>query len=106
MQNSLYIKSIPFNNLEERIFFTLMSLLVFSVILYLYFMSVTVLSVVQRTSAMNQTKILDTKISEIESEYMSIGALADLSSVKAEGYKEIAKIDYVSRTTSLGFARE
>lgn len=104
MQNSLQIKSISFQNFEEKTFFTLIALLVLSVALYFYFISATILSVVDRTTALGEAKILDTKISELESEYMAFGTVIDLSAAKTLGYEEIAKIDYVSRTTSLGFA--
>lgn len=105
MQNSLQIRSISFYNFEEKSFFTLIALLVVSVALYLYFISATILSVVDRTAALAEAKILDTKISELESEYMAFGSVIDLSGAKNLGYEEIAKIDYVSRTTSLGFAK-
>lgn len=103
MQKSLPIVS--FYNFEERAFAALASLLVLSAGLYIYFISATVLSIVERTNAIAETKVLDTKISELESEYMTFGSGIGLSEAKLLGYQEIAKIDYVSRTTSLGFAR-
>ncbi len=105
MQNNLQINSLSLNNFEERAFFTLATLLALSVALYLYFISATILNVVDRTSALGEAKVLDTKISELESEYMAFGAVIDLPAAKTLGFQEIAKIDYVSRTTSLGFAR-
>jgi hypothetical protein len=104
MQNSLHIKTISLHNFAEKTFFALVSLLALSVALYLYFISATILSVVDRSAALNETKILGTKISELESEYMAFGAAIDLSGAKTLGYEEVAKIDYVSRTASLGFA--
>lgn len=105
MQNSLQIRSISFHNFEEKTFFALAALLVLSIALYFYFISATILSIVDRTTALGETKILDTKISELESEYMAFGSVIDLPTAKTLGYEEIAKIDYVSRTTSLGFAK-
>jgi cell division protein FtsL len=105
MKNNLHIKTLSFHDFEERAFFTLVLLTVLSVSFYIYFVSATVLRVVDRTAALGEIKVLDTKISELESEYMAFGAMTDLSAAKTSGYEEIAKIDYVSRTTSLGFAR-
>lgn len=105
MQKSLYIKSIYVHNLEERLFFVLTALIAVTVALYCYFISSTILRVVDRAAALAEVKVLDTKISELESEYMSSGAVIDLSGAKSLGYEEVAKIDYVSRTASLGFAK-
>lgn len=104
MQKSLSIRSISLHNFNETAFFLLSSLIVVSISLYLYFISATILRVVDRTSALAEVKVLDTKISELESEYMAFGGGIDLSKAKTLGYEEIAKVDYVSRTTSLGFA--
>ena len=82
----------------------MIALLGLSMALYFYFISATILSVVDRTTALGETKMLDTKISELESEYMAFGSVIDLASAKIMWYEEIAKVDYVSRTTSLGFA--
>lgn len=105
MQKSLHIKSVSFDNLEEKIFFTLSFLVVLTVALYCYLISSTILRIVDRTAALGEAKILDTKISHLESEYMSAGTVVDLSSAQMMGYKEVAKIDYVSRTAPLGFAK-
>jgi hypothetical protein len=104
MQKSLPIRILSFHNFEERTFFFLVSLIVLSVSLYIFFVSATILRVVDRTAAQSEAKILDTKISELESDYMAFGAAIDLPTAKTLGYEEIAKVDYVSRTTSLGFA--
>jgi hypothetical protein len=104
MQRSLQIRTISFHNFQERAFFGLLTLIALTAALYLYFVSATILRVVERTSAESEVKTLDTKISVLESEYMSSGAIIDLPSAKTLGYQEVAKIDYVSRTTSLSFA--
>lgn len=104
MQRSLHIKSIAFHNFSEKAFFVLVFLVVITALLYAYFISATVLRVVDRTAALSEAKILDTKISILESEYMASGTVIDISGVKDLGYKEIAKVDYVERTASLGFA--
>jgi hypothetical protein len=105
MQNSLQIRTISFHRFEEKSFFALIVLLLLSSALYFYFISATILSVVDRTTALGEAKILDTKISQLESEYMAYGSVIDLSGARTLGYEEIAKIDYVSRTTALGFAK-
>lgn len=105
MQKSLQVTSISIYRLEERVFAALVSFLLLSAALYIYFISTTILSVVDRTNALSEIKILDTKISELESEYMAFGSSIGLPEAKTLGYQEIAKIDYVSRTSSLGFAR-
>lgn len=105
MQRNIRISTISFHNFEERAFYALLLLIVLSVSLYLYFVSTTILRVMDRTVALGEAKVLDTKISQLESEYMASGATIDLPVAKNSGYEEIAKIDYVSRTTSLGFAR-
>jgi hypothetical protein len=105
MQNRLHIRSIAVHNFEEKMFFALAVCIALTLGLYFYFISATILRVVDRTGALAEAKVLDTKISELESEYMSRGAGIDLPSAKTLGYEEVAKIDYVSRTTALGFAR-
>ena len=105
MQRSLQIKTLSFHNLEERLFFMLATLIALAAALYFYFISATILRVVDRTTALAEAKILDTEISNLESEYMSPIAAIDLPAAKILGYREVAKIDYVSRTTSLGYAK-
>jgi hypothetical protein len=101
---SLHTNAISFQDFEEKFFFALMTLIAVVLCLYFYFISVTILRVVDRTTALGEAKILDTKISELESEYMALGSAIDLSEAKLSGYQEIAKVEYVSRTASLGFA--
>ncbi len=107
MQNTLTLRSTSFGNIEEKAFFLLVTLILFSVSLYIYFISGTILSVVDRTSASSEIKILNTKVSTLESEYMSsLDTTTNLEEVKKMGYSEISKIDYISRSTTLGFARQ
>lgn len=104
MQKILQIRSLPFPFFERRTFFFLVGLFAVSSALYLYFISATILSIVARTTALNEAKILGTKISVLESEYMAFGNTFDLQNAKTLGYEEISKIDHLSRTASLGFA--
>ncbi len=105
MSQKTTLVTVSIYRFEERAFAALVALLALSAALYIYFISVSVLSVVDRTNALSEIKVLDTKISELESEYMAFGSSIGLSEAETLGYKEIAKIDYVSRTPSLGFAR-
>ncbi len=104
MQRSLHITSVSFHNLQERAFFALIFLIAAVAASYLYMVSTAVMRVVDRTEALAEAKVLDTKISELESEYMASGAVIGLSDAKILGYEEIAKIEYVSRVASLSFA--
>jgi ABC-type Na+ efflux pump permease subunit len=94
-------RSISFEDVREKLFWFLSVGVVVLFVLYVYIVSKTILNVVDRKTAEQSIKDVNSSISELESQYISLGQDINLAYAESQGFKEIAKIDYVSRAQTL-----
>lgn len=101
MQENIQIKSISLYDFEQKMFWVFAFLIFCSVVFYMYIVSSTILNIIARETAERDVKVANSAISELESEYIALGKNLDLTNAKGLGYREVAEIDYVSRTPVL-----
>ena len=101
MQDNIRIKSVTVSNLDQKIFWVLVSLVVCMLAVYVYFVQSTIVSVVERKTAETEIRDSQSKIGELEAELNSLARGVDSNFASEMGYREISKIDYVSRTPIL-----
>jgi hypothetical protein len=101
MQENIQIKSISLYDFEQKMFWLLSALIFCSLVFYMYVISSTILNIVARETSERDVKLVNSSISELESEYIALGKGLDLNNAKNLGYREVSEIDYVSRTPVL-----
>jgi len=101
MNEKIQAKAISVYDIQQKIFWFLVVALVTTSVLYMFIVSKTILSVVHRNVAEERIKDLNSEISDIESQYISLGQNINLPYAASLGFHDIAKIDYVSRTSAL-----
>jgi len=105
MQENIQIKSVSLYNFEQKIFWVLAAGIICTLAFYLYIVRSTIVNVVDRKTAEMEIRQSESKIAELEAELTLLGKGVDVNLAKEQGYKEISKIDYVSRTQPLTYAR-
>ena len=85
-----------FEEYDRKIFWILLSLVGVAVIVYTYFLSVSVYTVIERRSAETATTRLSAKISILESEYSTLDKKINLDLAHAQGFVDIGVPRYLS----------
>ncbi|MFA5830388.1 MAG: hypothetical protein WC878_01000 [Candidatus Paceibacterota bacterium] len=101
MQENIQIKSISLYDFEQKMFWLFATLIFCTLVFYMYVISSTILNIVARETAERDVKSANSVISVLESEYIALGRNLDLNNAKDLGYREVAEVDYVSRTPVL-----
>ncbi len=89
-------KITTFDNIEKRIFKALIAGILFSAFLYIYFVSTSVVNIVQRKNIESETQGLSSNVGNLESQYISLNKNITLSYAKSLGYVEPRDISFVS----------
>ncbi len=87
-------KNNTFNNIEKNTFTILIITIFLSVFLYVYFISTSVVSVVQRKSIEIETQVLSSSVGELESEYISLSKNITLSYARSLGFIEPEDVSF------------
>lgn len=90
-------RAIVANNLERRLFYVLITLLLLSAISYMYFVAQTTFNIIERKNAQHEISILGSHIGELELEYLSLNNQIDLDFAYKLGFQEPRKIHFASR---------
>ncbi len=101
MEDNIQIKSITLYNIEQKIFWALVCLIAFSLVFYVSLVRLTIVHIVERTTAELAIRDSESKIAELEAQFTTLGKSVDVNFAKDMGYQEISKIDYVSRSPVL-----
>lgn len=86
-----------FESNDRRIFWIAVGFLLFSLGLYVYFLSISVVSVVSRKSAQQQAVRLAASISMLESQYVALDKRIDLTLAHQLGFVDIDVPTYLSK---------
>ena len=86
-----------FEEHDRKIFWTLCTLVLVFLSLYVYFLSVSVYAVVSRKSAENTAGTLNARIAQLESEYAILDKHIDLALAHERGFVDIAVPKYLFR---------
>jgi len=87
-------KNNTFNNIEKNIFTLLVVGIFLSIFLYVYFISTSVVNVVQRKSIEIETQMLSSNVGELESEYISLSKNITLSYASSLGFVEPENVSF------------
>lgn len=89
-----------FEENDRSVFWALVALLGLSVLLYLYFLSISVGAVIARKSAEQNISMLTSKISQLETTYVALDRRIDPTLARAEGFVDIATPQYITQETT------
>ncbi len=82
---------------ERRIFWSLVFVLVLSVIVYIYGISVSIMNVVLREELEHQAALTHSRVATLESEYLKAKESLDLANAVGAGFTPVSKKEYVTR---------
>ena len=85
------------NTVQKRIFFALAAAILSVSLLYVYFMSASVVHIVSRQHVEKRITDLSSRISELEQSYMSLSKEITRSYARDLGFDEPAAVSYTSR---------
>ncbi|MFA5838923.1 MAG: hypothetical protein WC849_03225 [Candidatus Paceibacterota bacterium] len=86
---------------EKRIFYILTFFLVIVSVSYIYFMGSTIQNTAQRTNIESEIKTISSQISGLELEYLSAKNNLTLDYAYSIGFKDVKKINYISKKPEL-----
>ncbi|MEK7182440.1 MAG: hypothetical protein AAB334_00060 [Patescibacteria group bacterium] len=86
---------------EKRIFYSAIFFLIFVSIFYAYFVNQTIRNVAKRENIENEIKTIVSNISELELQYLSKKNNLTLDYAYSIGFKEVNKINYISKGTEI-----
>lgn len=102
-----------FEEYDRRIFWGFVIFLVMSLTVYVYFLSMSVFAVVERKGAESQSSKINSHMSMLESEYVTLDKHIDLTLAHERGFADISVPKYLTtgspeKTLSLrtGYSRE
>ena len=101
MQDNIQIKSISLYNFEQKIFWALAILIGLTFAFYVYIIQSTIVRIVERKTAEVQIRDTESEIADLESKVTGLGKEMDITLAEQMGYREISKINYVSRVSTL-----
>jgi cell division protein FtsL len=101
MQDNIQMKSISLYNFEQKIFWTLVIFIGLTFAFYLYVIQSTIVHIVERKTAEIQIRDTESEIADLESKVTKLGQEMNITLAEQMGYREISKINYVSRTPTL-----
>ncbi|MCX6758042.1 MAG: hypothetical protein NTZ44_04145 [Candidatus Nomurabacteria bacterium] len=84
------------NNLEKRVFNTILSIIVFLVLCYILLLGNIVWNIVARKNLEVNARNLSTEVSSLELNYLSLSNKIDLNLAQSLGFKDVTKV-YTSR---------
>jgi hypothetical protein len=93
---------LQFEEHDRRIFWVLALLLIACLSFYIYFLSVSVVSVIARKTAEQATVRLSADVSMLESEYVVLDRVINLSLAHERGFSDITAPRYISQNTEGG----
>ena len=79
------------NNIEKRLFYTFSSIFVISLLSYGVFLSSIVFNIVARKNIENESRLLSSKIGQLELEYLSLSGKVDMQLAQSLGFNEVIK---------------
>ena len=91
------VKKLNLVNLNQKIFWSLGAFLLFSSILYVYFVNQTILNIVARENLEGDIVALNSEISEMEFEYISQKNAITLVYAYSLGFKDANNVKFASR---------
>ncbi len=81
---------------KEKIFFTLIagiSILIFS---YLFFLHAAISNVVERESVVKESRVVSTRVSELEAKYFIVKNTINIQLAHAKGFKDSDTVSFIS----------
>ncbi len=84
------------NNIDKNIFTTLVVGIFLCIFLYVYFVSTSVVNIVQRKNIEVETQILGSNLSNLENEYISLNKNITLSYARSLGFVEPTHLLFIS----------
>ena len=90
---------LQFEENDRSIFWVLVALLGITVVLYLYFLSVSVGAVIARKSAEQKVGVITSKISLLETTYVALDRRIDPALAREQGFIDIAVPKYITQET-------
>jgi hypothetical protein len=101
MQDNIQIKSISLYNFEQKIFWTFALFIGLTFAFYVYIIQSTIVHIVDRKTAEMEIRDTESEISDLESKITRLAKEVDSMLAEQMGYREISKINYVSRTPTI-----
>ncbi len=87
---------LQFEEYDRRIFWGFALLLVVSIAVYVYFLSISVLAVIERKGAESLSNKINSHMSVLESEYVTLDKHIDLALAYERGFADISVPKYLS----------
>jgi len=84
-------------NYDKRIFLILVFSILFSILLYMYFINSAVLNVVERERLSGETDHLQAKLAQLESEYAVLRSQISIPVAHSLGFKEVPVAQFIER---------
>ena len=85
-----------FEEHDRRIFWGFVALLVMSLAVYVYFLSMSVYAVVERKGAESHSNKINSHLSQLETEYVALDKQIDLALAHERGFADISVPKYLS----------
>ncbi|MCK5059713.1 MAG: hypothetical protein KAR00_01030 [Candidatus Pacebacteria bacterium] len=82
---------------DKRIFLILVFSILFSVLLYMYFINTAVLNVVERERLSAEIDLLQANVAELESTYAVLRSNITLSTAYSLGFREVSATQFIKR---------
>ena len=89
------------HTLEKRIFWTILLLLASLVVLYIYFVSKSIVNVIVREEIEQDIVAMQTEISELESMYLQQKNRINMPLAQSLGFRELPEREFVVRKSRL-----
>ncbi|OGZ07342.1 MAG: hypothetical protein A2942_04000 [Candidatus Lloydbacteria bacterium RIFCSPLOWO2_01_FULL_50_20] len=87
-----------FEEYDRKIFWTLVAIGAGALLLYVYFLSMSVVSVVARKDAEREVGRMTARVATLESQYALLDRDIDLTLAHARGFVDVAVPKYISNT--------
>ena len=87
-----------FEEYDRKIFWTLVAIGAGALLLYVYFLSMSVVSVVARKDAEREVGRITARVATLESQYALLDRDIDLTLAHARGFVDVAVPKYISNT--------
>lgn len=87
-----------FEEHDRRIFWAFATILAVVLASYVYFLGISVYAVIARKHAEQETGLMNAKISQLESQYVTLDKVIDLALAREHGFSEVATPQYIAQT--------
>ncbi len=88
--SKMLVKALQSNNLTHKAFWVLVVAVIFFVFLYIYFVQNTIWQAVNMQRGFEQTKVLASQVSDLETQYLQLSRQVNLNMANEAGLQDVS----------------